>query len=159
MHLKHPVVRAIFRAERIKCTNHAWPDLYGHYREAKFTQTKHHWWWKANRIFDQLAATKDYDGEHYGTRVTVNDALQALPLLGLVVFLEEDHHVAEDFLHVLSLVDAERLSKHQDCDIICLGTYLKNFNFPRTHNAVSMPRMCCATGTTGHCPLRAMLPL
>jgi hypothetical protein len=37
--------------------------LYGHYREAKFTQTKHHWWWKANRVFDQLRATRNYNGE------------------------------------------------------------------------------------------------
>jgi hypothetical protein len=51
------------RAQRIKCTNAKFPDLYGHYREAKFTQTKHHWWWKANRIFEQLRATKYHSGK------------------------------------------------------------------------------------------------
>ena len=50
------------QAKRLKCTNADWPDLYGHYREAKFTQTKHHWWWKANRIFDQLRVTKNHEG-------------------------------------------------------------------------------------------------
>ncbi|KAJ8983319.1 hypothetical protein NQ317_010858 [Molorchus minor] len=40
------------------CNNALYPDLYGHYREAKFTQTKHHWWWKANRVFNQLEVTK-----------------------------------------------------------------------------------------------------
>ena len=51
------------RAERLGCINAKWPDLYGHYREAKFTQTKHHWWWKANRIFNELRVTKTYNGK------------------------------------------------------------------------------------------------
>lgn len=54
---------SLSRAERMQCINANWPDLYGHYREAKFTQTKHHWWWKANRVFDQLRATKKFDGK------------------------------------------------------------------------------------------------
>ena len=49
----------------MKCTNAEWPDLYGHYREAKFTQTKHHWWWKANRIFNELRSTRAYDGKFW----------------------------------------------------------------------------------------------
>lgn len=51
--------RAIIR----KCNNALYPDLYGHYREAKFTQTKHHWWWKANRVFDQLDVTRYHTGQ------------------------------------------------------------------------------------------------
>jgi hypothetical protein len=54
----------------LNCTNAKWPDLYGHFREAKFSQTKHHWWWKANRIFDQLHATKSYNGESREVQVT-----------------------------------------------------------------------------------------
>lgn len=50
--------RAILR----KCNNALHPDVYGHYREAKFTQTKHHWWWKANRVFDQLDVTRHHTG-------------------------------------------------------------------------------------------------
>ena len=61
-----------FRAERLGCINSKWPDLYGHYREAKFTQTKHHWWWKANRIFNELRATMYYNGE-YPDLVNVNE--------------------------------------------------------------------------------------
>lgn len=60
---------------------------------------------------------------------------------GLVLFLEEDHHVAEDFLHVLRLVDGERRrlggGRTNNCDIICLGTYMKNFNYARNHKTVS----------------------
>ena len=52
-----------FRALEISCNNAAWPDIHGHYREAQFTQTKHHWWWKANWIFDKVSATKYFTGE------------------------------------------------------------------------------------------------
>lgn len=92
-----------------KCNNALHPDLYGHYREAKFTQTKHHWWWKANRVFDQLEVTK------YHT--------------GLVVFLEEDHYVAEDFLYILELMQLKSNELCSKCNILSLGTYLKTFNY------------------------------
>ncbi|XP_055628301.1 alpha-1,6-mannosyl-glycoprotein 2-beta-N-acetylglucosaminyltransferase isoform X1 [Toxorhynchites rutilus septentrionalis] len=92
-----------------KCKNALHPDLYGHYREAKFTQTKHHWWWKANRVFDQLEVTK------YHT--------------GLVVFLEEDHYVAEDFLYILELMQQKSQELCPKCNILSLGTYLKTFNY------------------------------
>lgn len=92
-----------------KCNNALHPDLYGHYREAKFTQTKHHWWWKANRVFDQLEVTK------YHT--------------GLVVFLEEDHYVAEDFLYILELMQQKSNELCPKCNILSLGTYLKTFNY------------------------------
>ncbi|KAK0157793.1 hypothetical protein PV328_011485 [Microctonus aethiopoides] len=97
------------QAMTLKCINAHHPDLYGHYREAKFTQTKHHWWWKANRVFDQLTITRNHTG--------------------MVLFLEEDHYVAEDFLHVLQLM--ERTSKHscERCNVLSLGTYLKTYNY------------------------------
>ena len=65
-----PIVSDIFswntisflRANRLGCINQKWPDLYGHYREAKLAQIKHHWWWKANRIFNELKVTKNYKG-------------------------------------------------------------------------------------------------
>jgi alpha-1,6-mannosyl-glycoprotein beta-1,2-N-acetylglucosaminyltransferase len=88
-------------ALRSKCLNANYPDLYNHYREAAYTQTKHHWWWKANRVFDQLEATR------YHT--------------GLVLFLEEDHYVAEDFLHVLKLMETSK--DCPTCNILTLGNY------------------------------------
>uniref|UniRef100_A0A6P3UB90 Alpha-1,6-mannosyl-glycoprotein 2-beta-N-acetylglucosaminyltransferase n=1 Tax=Bombus terrestris TaxID=30195 RepID=A0A6P3UB90_BOMTE len=97
------------QALNLGCINAKHPDLYGHYREAKFTQTKHHWWWKANRVFDQLSITRNHTG--------------------IVLFLEEDHYVAEDFLHVLRLM--ERTCKHscKRCNVLSLGTYLKTYNY------------------------------
>jgi alpha-1,6-mannosyl-glycoprotein beta-1,2-N-acetylglucosaminyltransferase len=84
-----------------KCQNANFPDLYGHYREAAYTQTKHHWWWKANRVFDQLEVTRFHTG--------------------LVLFLEEDHYVAEDFLHLLKLM--EKSLPCPNCNVFSLGTY------------------------------------
>lgn len=92
-----------------RCTNMDHPDLYGHYREAKFTQTKHHWWWKANRVFNQLEVTRNHTG--------------------LVLFLEEDHFVAEDFIHVLRLMQKTCSTNCPQCNILSLGTYLKTYNY------------------------------
>ncbi|XP_068627187.1 alpha-1,6-mannosyl-glycoprotein 2-beta-N-acetylglucosaminyltransferase isoform X4 [Battus philenor] len=101
------------QAIKMKCNNAHHPDLHGHYREAKYTQTKHHWWWKANRIFNQLQCTTTHTG--------------------MVVFLEEDHYVAEDFIHMLHLLrtTADRSCPH--CEILCLGTYLKTYQY-HTYN-------------------------
>uniref|UniRef100_A0A1B6CUN7 Alpha-1,6-mannosyl-glycoprotein 2-beta-N-acetylglucosaminyltransferase n=1 Tax=Clastoptera arizonana TaxID=38151 RepID=A0A1B6CUN7_9HEMI len=92
-----------------KCINALTPDLYGHYREAKFTQTKHHWWWKANRLFNQLDVLKHHTG--------------------LVLFLEEDHFVAQDFLHILHLMQQTAYASCPTCNILSLGTYLKTYNY------------------------------
>lgn len=103
--LNHLNCRAMVR----QCNNALFPDLYGHYREAKFTQTKHHWWWKANKVFNQLDVTRNHTG--------------------LVVFLEEDHYVAEDFIHVLKLMDRTCRLSCKQCNILSLGTYLKTYNY------------------------------
>lgn len=91
----------------MKCNNALYSDLYGHYREAKFTQTKHHWWWKVNRVFNQLEVTRNHSG--------------------LVLFLEEDHYVAEDFIHILKLMS--KTCSDKICNILSLGTYLKTYNY------------------------------
>ncbi|KAK4321555.1 hypothetical protein Pmani_007672 [Petrolisthes manimaculis] len=94
-------------AAKVKCVGT--PDLYKHYREARFTQTKHHWWWKANKIFDEVWILRNHTGQ--------------------VLFLEEDHYVAEDFLHTLRLLTAAIPRACPKCSLITLGNYLKNYNF------------------------------
>ncbi|XP_032596069.1 alpha-1,6-mannosyl-glycoprotein 2-beta-N-acetylglucosaminyltransferase isoform X2 [Drosophila grimshawi] len=102
------------------CNNALYPDLYGHYREAKFTQTKHHWWWKSNRVFNELEVTRFHTG--------------------LVLFLEEDHYVAEDFLYLLAMMQQRTKDLCPQCNILSLGTYLKTFNYYTYHSKVeSMP--------------------
>ncbi|KAG8238734.1 hypothetical protein J437_LFUL018519 [Ladona fulva] len=103
------IMFSFYRALIKGCNNAPYPDLYGHYREAKFTQTKHHWWWKANRVFDQLEVTRNHTG--------------------LVLFLEEDHYVTEDFIHVLRLMERTRKASCEQCNILSLGTYLKTYNY------------------------------
>lgn len=51
------------RAKKMMCRNAAHPDLHGHYREARYTQTKHHWWWKANYVFEGIRVLRNYTGE------------------------------------------------------------------------------------------------
>ncbi|XP_070490727.1 alpha-1,6-mannosyl-glycoprotein 2-beta-N-acetylglucosaminyltransferase isoform X3 [Chironomus tepperi] len=102
------------QAAIVKCQNADFPDLYGHYREASFTQTKNHWWWKANRVFDQLEVTR------YHT--------------GLVLFLEEDHYVAEDFLYLLKMMQLKAYELCSKCNVMSLGTYLKTFNYYTYNN-------------------------
>jgi len=55
---------------------------------------------------------------------------------GLVLFLEEDHYVAEDFVSTIHLAESVRNEKYPDCDIISIGTYLKEFNYTRDNKMV-----------------------
>lgn len=91
------------QAKKLKCLNYEHPDIYGHYREAKFTQMKHHWWWKLNRIFDQLDATK------YHT--------------GFLLLLEEDYYVAADFIPVMKLMQGKMFEICPECNLGSIGTY------------------------------------
>lgn len=75
-------------ARKDGCNNAEWPDSYGHYREWKFTQTKHHYAWKLAYTFDQLRVLSNYSGP--------------------VILLEDDHFVSEDLLHFATLTNAFR---------------------------------------------------
>lgn len=114
---------------QIGCTNALTPDLYGHYREARYSQTKHHWWWKVNFMFSKVRALKD----HYGTISQLEASNQFLTfVVGQILFMEEDHFVAEDFLHVLWL-QQQQLRGSTDCpfcnqaSILSIGSYPKVF--------------------------------
>ena len=89
--------------EELNCINKDWPDHYGHYRKAKVSQIKHHWWWKAYRVFDELKTTQNYSE--------------------LFLFLEEDHYLSEDFLVVLSHMKNQRYINGSIYDILSLGTH------------------------------------
>jgi hypothetical protein len=47
----------------------------------------------------------------------------------MVLFLEEDHFVAEDFIHVLRLMERTCRASCDRCNILSLGTYLKTYNY------------------------------
>ncbi len=60
------------------------------------------------------------------------------PPKGLVVFLEEDQYVSEDFLHVIQLANEERLQRHTDVDLISLGYVTDSPDFRRRAGFVSL---------------------
>ena len=106
-------------AKRINCNNAEWPDQYGHYREAHLVQVKHHWWWKANHVFDQLQVCKNYDGP--------------------ILLLEEDLYVTVDFLNVLATMEGHRNSNYPNYDFLCIGENQLDKtkkNYQNTYNKV-----------------------
>lgn len=90
-------------ALKMGCINAEYPDSFGHYREAKFSQTKHHWWWKLHFVMERVRALKDHKG--------------------LVLLIEEDHFLAPDFIHLLKLMSVLKREQCADCDILSLGSY------------------------------------
>ena len=91
------------------CSNSRWPDVHGHYREAAVSQTKHHWWWKLNWIFQHLTITKYFTGH--------------------VVFIEEDHYLAPDFLLLLDMM--KYYQEHTYTEVRCSVS----------HQSVSSPQI------------------
>ncbi|XP_044292211.1 alpha-1,6-mannosyl-glycoprotein 2-beta-N-acetylglucosaminyltransferase, partial [Varanus komodoensis] len=90
-------------ARRLGCLNAQYPDAFGHYREAAFAQTKHHWWWKLHFVWERVRALREHPG--------------------LVLFLEEDHYLAPDFLRVLQHLWALRQRDCPECQVLSLGGY------------------------------------
>lgn len=95
-------------AEKSNCNNWKHPDKYGNYRVAKYSQVKHHWWWKMNYVFDGVARLQKYDG--------------------WMLLLEEDHYVSPDFLHVFEQMISRQKELCDECTIITLGAYLKTYD-------------------------------
>nr|KAG5690833.1 hypothetical protein BaRGS_031185 [Batillaria attramentaria] len=68
-----------------KCNNAEYPDKYGHYRESKYCQTKHHWIWKLQFVFERVRLLEGYGGH--------------------VLLLEDDYYVSEDILFSLKMMN------------------------------------------------------
>lgn len=47
---------------------------------------------------------------------------------GLVLLLEDDHYVAEDFLHMLNSMQVKANEECKNCNIFTLGNHMKSFN-------------------------------
>jgi alpha-1,6-mannosyl-glycoprotein beta-1,2-N-acetylglucosaminyltransferase len=84
------------------CNNALYPDIYGHYREATHVQTKLHWWWKMNHVFNHMEYLKDYED--------------------LILFVEEDNFLSEDFIHVLKQMKQVANKSCPNCNIFSLGS-------------------------------------
>jgi alpha-1,6-mannosyl-glycoprotein beta-1,2-N-acetylglucosaminyltransferase len=92
-----------------KCNNAEHPDKYGHYREAKYCQTKHHWLWKLRFVFEQVHLLDGFEGH--------------------VLLLEDDYYVSEDILFVIQMLQNVKAKDCTDCRMLVLGNYDKNQNF------------------------------
>ncbi|CAG5136087.1 unnamed protein product [Candidula unifasciata] len=93
-----------------KCNNAEHPDTYGHYREAKFCQAKHHWIWKLHQVFEEIHVLKDYQGD--------------------VMLLEDDYYVSPDIIVTFQKLKDLRNRECLDCRMLVLGNYEKNQNYP-----------------------------
>lgn len=96
-------------------------------------------------MFDQLEVTKYHTGKY--SIASPSPPLcnyQSIPRkrplthAGLVVFVEEDHYVAEDFLYILELMQLKSNELCSKCNILSLGTYLKTFNYYTYNKKVSV---------------------
>ncbi|KAL8605987.1 hypothetical protein ACOMHN_067170 [Nucella lapillus] len=92
-----------------KCNNAEYPDKYGHYREAKYCQTKHHWIWKLQFVFEEVKLLEGYEGH--------------------LLLLEDDYYVSEDILFSLQMMENIRKKDCADCRMLVLGNYEKTQNF------------------------------
>lgn len=71
-------------------------------RDGRLTEHKHHWWWKASFVFNNL----DWSGNYKGT----------------VIFLEEDNYVLPDLLHMLRYTTRS--------EVVLQGIYVMSFGRP-----------------------------
>lgn len=92
-----------------KCNNAEHPDKYGHYREAKYCQTKHHWIWKLQFVFEHVRLLENYGGH--------------------ILLLEEDYYVSEDILFSLNMMHNVKKKDCPECRMLVLGNYEKTQNF------------------------------
>lgn len=66
---------------------------------------------------------------------------------GLVLFIEEDHFLAEDFLHTLNVMQQTVRQTCSQCNILSLGTYLKTYNYYADAKKVrGVSRLCRGIG-------------
>ncbi|KAH9528293.1 Alpha-1,6-mannosyl-glycoprotein 2-beta-N-acetylglucosaminyltransferase [Dermatophagoides farinae] len=112
------------KALEINCVNAGQPDSYGHYREAKITQTKHHWWWKLWYVMEHLPQTRNHHGDF--------------------LFIEEDHYVSPDLIHHWKLMKlSQKDLKESDTvvDILTMGNYEFNVQKPINNVQAEMKKL------------------
>lgn len=86
-------------AEAIECIGT--PDIHGRYRNPADAAKKHHWWWTANKVFENLTCMENHEG--------------------IVIFLEDDFYVMEDFLY-MALYMKKAAESLPQCEFLSLGT-------------------------------------
>lgn len=100
------------QAIRAKCNNAYHADSFGHYREHKIVQIKHHWLWKISYVFEKLNATSRLADMQ-------------------VLLLEEDHFMMPDAIHVLRKLSTKILSEIDVVSLAFLNKLVQNLNFDK----------------------------
>ncbi|XP_050394032.1 alpha-1,6-mannosyl-glycoprotein 2-beta-N-acetylglucosaminyltransferase-like isoform X2 [Patella vulgata] len=91
-------------AKIVGCSNADHPDLYGHYREAKFSQMKHHWTWKINYVFNDIRLLKHFKG--------------------LVLRIDNDYYLGPDILRVMRMMNQHKIIHGLDINkMLIMGDY------------------------------------
>ncbi|CAN8005798.1 unnamed protein product, partial [Ixodes pacificus] len=119
------------KAFQVKCLNAKYSDSYDHYRESKFTQIKHHWWWKINVVMDTLNVTRSHQGP--------------------VLLLEEDYYVAPDYLSAARLLldNKQRFCGRNEC-LCMVGNIKSSVTWKKSpRNKVDIRRWANCTNNIG----------
>lgn len=93
----------VFPGSEPKSCVHGFPCNLGHHRDPEAAQSKHHWWWQANQIFDHLHVLQNFSDP--------------------ILFLEEDNYVTEDVLVVYKLLQYARNIHCPFCELISLAAH------------------------------------
>ncbi|XP_071083737.1 alpha-1,6-mannosyl-glycoprotein 2-beta-N-acetylglucosaminyltransferase-like [Haliotis cracherodii] len=93
----------LMAARKRKCNNAYNPDSYGHYREAKVAQMKHHWLWQLHYVIEEIRILKNFKGTF--------------------LRLDEDYYVAEDVIYMIQEMNKIRRSEPGKHNMMILGDY------------------------------------
>lgn len=72
-------------------------------RDPEAAQSKHHWWWQANQVFDNIEVMKGFNTS--------------------ILFLEEGDYVTEDFFFTFKLLKQARYQHCPFCELISLAAH------------------------------------
>lgn len=87
-------------AQVVNCTGAYYPDIHGHYRNPYLVEIKHHWWWTANKVFENLTCTINHKG--------------------IVIFLDRYYFFIEDFLYMVFYMK-KIMDSLPRCEFMSLG--------------------------------------
>ncbi|RXG55895.1 hypothetical protein Avbf_11743, partial [Armadillidium vulgare] len=100
------------KEDKLNETRENCQNVHRKFRDPLKFQIKHHWWWKLVQIFDKLRDLSRFEGN--------------------VLFLEEDHYVFPDILHLLKLFVRERNKSYPSVNVFNLANH--NLQFPSNSN-------------------------
>ncbi|XP_041374169.1 alpha-1,6-mannosyl-glycoprotein 2-beta-N-acetylglucosaminyltransferase-like [Gigantopelta aegis] len=90
-------------ARKRKCNKAEYHDFYGYYRQAPYSQTKHHFLWKLQFIFENCSLLRTFEG--------------------LIFRIEEDYYLAEDTIDYMRKLDRQARIQCPEYKMYIMGAY------------------------------------